>query len=154
MPNTPVEVRRGVTVYAERPADEPSADPVLEAQVLDLFGRLGAVVPVPESQLDAATALTGVTPAYYALVAEAQVDAGVRHGLKPLVAGQLVAEAMGGSAALLAHRAYDTLAMRREVTSPGGSTARGLAALERSGVRDAFALAMDAVVRPPVEVAR
>jgi pyrroline-5-carboxylate reductase len=88
----------------------------------------------------------GVTPAYYALLAEAQVDAAVRHGLKPSLAGTLVVDTMAGTAALLAARDYDTLAVRREVTSPGGSTARGLAALERAGVRDAFQEAMDAVV--------
>jgi len=158
MPNTPVEIRRGIVIYAERPpsaiAGHPPADPELERTVLELFGRLGEVIRLPEGQLDAATALTGVTPAYYALLAEAQVDAGVRHGLKPDVAGRLVAEAMGGSAALLAERGYDTLAMRREVTSPGGSTARGLAELERAGVRTAFQSAIDAVVRPQAGAAR
>ena len=84
----------------------------------------------------------GVGPAYQALLAEAQVDAGVRHGLRPALAGRLVAETMSGTAALLRSRDYDTLAVRREVTSPGGSTARGLAALEarrgadRVSVRD------------------
>ena len=157
MPNTPVEVRKGVVVFAERPAsaaaNHPPADPELEARVLELFARLGTVVRLPEALLDAATALTGVTPAYYALLAEAQVDAGIRHGIKPQVASELVAESMAGSAALLARRGYDTLAVRREVTSPGGSTARGLAALERAGVRTAFQAAIDAVVRPPVGAA-
>ena len=73
----------------------------------------------------------GVGPAYQALVAEAQVDAAVRGGLAPGLAGRLVAETMAGTAALLETRDYDTLAVRREVTSPGGTTARGLAALER-----------------------
>jgi len=88
----------------------------------------------------------GVGPAYQALLAEAQVDAAVRHGLKPGLAAELVTETMGGTAALLAARGYDTLAVRREVTSPGGSTARGLTALERAGVRSAFQDAIDAVV--------
>ncbi len=81
-----------------------------------------------------------------ALLAEAQVDAAVRHGLAAPLAAQLVAETMAGTAALLAARDYDTLAVRREVTSPGGSTARGLAALERGGVRSAFQDAIDAVI--------
>ena len=68
----------------------------------------------------------------------------MRHGLQPALAGRLVAETMAGTAALLAARDYDTLAVRREVTSPGGSTARGLDALERGGVRGAFQDAMDA----------
>jgi pyrroline-5-carboxylate reductase len=88
----------------------------------------------------------GVGPAYLALVAEAQVDAAVRHGLSPALAGRLAADTMSGTASLLENRAYDTLTVRREVTSPGGSTARGLAALERDGVRTAFQDATDAVI--------
>ncbi|MBV9606472.1 MAG: pyrroline-5-carboxylate reductase [Solirubrobacterales bacterium] len=142
MPNTPVEVCQGVVCYSpEREVDEH-----LEAQVLELFGRLGSVVEVPEALIDAASAVMGVGPAYQALLAEAQVDAAVRHGLKPGLASRLVAETMAGTAALLHKREYDTLAVRREVTSPGGTTARGLAALERAGVRPAFQDAFDAVV--------
>jgi pyrroline-5-carboxylate reductase len=74
------------------------------------------------------------------------VDAAVRRGLKPALAGELMTQTLAGSAALLAARGYDTLAVRREVTSPGGTTARGLAALERRGVRTAFQEAMDAVI--------
>jgi pyrroline-5-carboxylate reductase len=142
MPNTPVEVRQGVVCYAaEREVDEE-----LEAQVLELFGRLGTVVQVPERLIDPASAVMGVGPAYHALLAEAQVDAAVRHGIAPGLASRLVAETMAGTAALLHKRDYDTLAIRREVTSPGGTTARGLAALERAGVRAAFQDAADAVV--------
>ena len=141
MPNTAVEVRRGVVCFAQRPDPAPG-----ESAVLALFERLGSVIPVPETQLGAATALMGVGPAYQALLAEAQVDAGVRHGLKPALAGRLVTETMAGSAALIEHRGFDTLSVRREVTSPGGSTARGLAALEAAGVRSAFQDAIDAVV--------
>jgi pyrroline-5-carboxylate reductase len=147
MPNTPVEVRRGVIVYAERPVEGPSVlDEEREAQVLELFGRLGSVVRVPEHLIGPATALSGVGPAYQALVAEAQVDAGVRQGLSPALAAQLVTETMAGTAALLADRAYDTLTVRREVTSPGGLTARGLAALEQAGIRSAFQTAAEAVL--------
>ncbi len=142
MPNTPVEVRRGVLCYAA----ERDVDVALEAQVLALFGRLGVVVGVSESLMGAAGAVVGVGPAYNALLVEAQVDAAIRHGLAAGVAGELVAETMAGTAALLKMRDYDTLAVRREVSSPGGTTARGLAALERGGVRPAFQDAMDAVV--------
>ena len=68
----------------------------------------------------------------------------MRHGLSAALAGRLVVETMAGTAALLSEREYDTLAVRREVTSPGGSTARGLAALERAGLRPAFQDAIDA----------
>jgi pyrroline-5-carboxylate reductase len=142
MPNTPVEVRRGIVCYT--PAA--GVDPAIEADVVALFSRLGTVVRVDDGWFEAATAVAGVGPAYQALLAEAQVDAAVRHGLRADLAAELVAETMAGTAALLAARGYDTLAVRREVTSPGGSTARGLAALERAGVRAAFQDAIDAVV--------
>jgi pyrroline-5-carboxylate reductase len=142
MPNTPVEVRRGVMCYSP----EREVDPRLEHEVIALFGRLGTVVKVPEGLMTAAGAVMGVGPAYQALLAEAQVDAAVRHGMTASLAGRLVAETMAGTAELLATRDYDTLAIRREVTSPGGTTARGLAALERGGVRPAFQDAFDAVV--------
>lgn len=141
MPNTPVEVGQGVVCYS--PAV--GVDAAVERDVLELLARLGSVVTLPEGQLVAATAVMGVGPAYQALVAEAQVDAAVRYGLKPALAGRLVAETMAGTAALLTARDHDTLTVRREVTSPGGSTARGLDALERGGVRAAFQAAIDRV---------
>jgi len=142
MPNTPVEVRRGIVVFAAAPG----VDPELEVQVAALFARLGTLVRLSEPLIDAATAVMGVGPAYNALVAEAQVDAAVRHGLKAPLAAELVTETMAGTAALMAARGHDTLAVRREVTSPGGSTARGLRALEQGGIRAAFQDAIDAVV--------
>jgi pyrroline-5-carboxylate reductase len=142
-PNTPVEVRRGILCYA--PA--PEVDAGLEGRVLAMFERLGRVITLPEGLLEAATAVTAVGPAYMALVAEAQVDAAVRHGLKPDLASALAAETMAGTAELLARRDYDTLAVRRAVTSPRGSTARGLDALERGGLRSAFSEAMNRVLR-------
>lgn len=155
IPNTPVEVRRGLIAYAVRPpaaaGEDSGADPELEATVLELFGRLGHVVHIPDKLVDAATSISGVGPAYLALLAEAQIDAAVRHSVPAALASELVVETMAGAAALLSHRGYDTLAVRREVTSPGGSTSRGLAALERSGVRAAFQAAMDASVTPPTE---
>ena len=137
IPNTPVEVRRGVMIVAE---ETPLPD-----DIRGLLERLGVVVVVPERLMGAATATTGVTPAYVALVAEAMIDAAVKHGLKADLAAQLVIEVLAGSAELLRDRGGDTLAMRREVTSPGGSTARGLAALEQAGLRTAFLDAIEAV---------
>jgi pyrroline-5-carboxylate reductase len=142
MPNTPVAVRRGIICYS--PLDGADAD--LEARVIGLFERLGTVVRVHDDLMGAAAAVMSVGPAYMALLVEAQVDAAVRHGLKPALASRLAAETMGGTAALLEAREFDTLAIRREVTSPAGTTARGLAALERCGVRAAFQEAMDAVM--------
>jgi pyrroline-5-carboxylate reductase len=142
MPNTPVEVCRGVVCYAAAPG----VSEELERTVVELFSRVGTVVALEERLIDPASAVMGVAPAYHALIAEAQVDAAVRHGLGAAIAAPLVAQTMAGTAALLEARGYDTLTVRREVTSPGGMTARGLAALERGGLRDAFQAATDAVL--------
>jgi pyrroline-5-carboxylate reductase len=147
VPNTPVEVRRGVTVYAPVTGERYTIDHDLEREVIALFERLGTVITMDESLLGAALGVSSVGPAYQALLLEAQVDAAVRHGIKPAVAAQLVAETMSGTAELLRTRDYDTLMVRREVTSPGGSTARGLDALERGGIRAAFSNAMDSVLQ-------
>ncbi len=142
MPNTPVEVRQGVLCYTPGA----TVDGALEADIVTLLERLGTVVKLEERHQEVASAVMGVGPAYQALLAEAQVDAAVRYGLPPALAGALVADTMSGTAALLAARGFDTLAVRREVTSPGGSTARGLAALEQAGVRAAFQDAADSVL--------
>jgi pyrroline-5-carboxylate reductase len=148
MPNTAVEVRRGVVCYAPARGNPPirGVPPEVEREVIALFERLGTVVRIEEDLIEAAAAVMSVGPAYQALLAEAQVDAAVRHGLPPELAARLVVGTMTGTGALLEARGYDTLAVRRGVTSPGGSTARGLEALERHGVRTAFQSAIDAVV--------
>lgn len=142
-PNTAVEVRRGVLAFAE---PDVQLDDGLHERVKELFGRIGTVVEVPERLMTVAGACSGVGPGYWSLLAEAWVDAAIRRGMPAAMATTLVTETMAGSAALLAHRGGDTLALRRAVTSPGGTTSRGLAALERGGVRAAFAAAMDDVV--------
>ena len=145
MPSIPVEVRQGVLCYAPgvRATDGP------EAEIRELFGRLGTVVELPESLIDAATAVMSCGPAFFALVVEALVDAGVAHGLAPDVAATMAVESMAGTAAVLRERGNDTRELRRRVTSPGGMTARGLAALERAGLRGAFEDAVAAVVEVP-----
>ncbi len=138
LPNTPVELRQGVVVMAKQPAQE------TDAEIEELFGRLGLLVHLDDGIIDAAMALMSNAPAYVALVAEAQIDAGVRYGVPADIGAQLVVQTLAGTAELLKRRGYDTLAVRREVTSPGGSTARGVAALERNGIRAAFLAAIDA----------
>ena len=141
LPNIPVELREGVLVYA------PGSNPEGAAELLELFGRAGRIVRLPKEELvEPAMALMSCGPAFMALVAEALVDAGVLHGLDPADATALVVETMSGSAAVLRESHGDTRGLRRRVTSPGGSTARGLAALERAGLRAAFEDAVTSVV--------
>jgi pyrroline-5-carboxylate reductase len=141
MPNTAVEVREGVTCLCADGAPE------LGAAARALFERVGLVVELPERLIEVATAVSGVAPAYVALIAEAWIDSAVRHGLPAARASELVGASLRGSATLLRAREMDTLAVRRAVTSPAGLTSRGLAALESAGLRAAFARAADEVLR-------
>lgn len=142
-PNTAVEVGRGVLAFAQ---PDVQVDGDLDERVKELFARVGTVVEVPERLMSVAGGLSGVGPAYWALLVEAQVDAAVKRGMPAAMATELILGTMAGSAELIGAREGDTLQVRREVASPGGTTARGLAALERGGVRTAFVSAMDDVV--------
>jgi pyrroline-5-carboxylate reductase len=142
MPSLPVEVRQGAVVQAAGPAHGEA----LDSAVHELFAELGTLVVLDDRLLDVAMGLMSCGPAYVALVAEAQVDAGVRRGIPASHGAALVVQTLAGTAELLRRRGYDTLAVRREVSSPGGLTARGVAALEEGGVRAAFSDALDAVL--------
>jgi pyrroline-5-carboxylate reductase len=142
MPSLPVEVRQGAVVQA---AGQSPPDP-LDTQVHDLFAELGTLVVLEERLVDVAMGLMSCGPAYVALVAEAQIDAGLRHGIPASQGAQLVVQTLAGTAELLRRRDNDTHAVRREVSSPGGVTAKGLDALERAGLRAAFSDALDAVL--------
>jgi pyrroline-5-carboxylate reductase len=138
MPNTASAVRAGVTCVCGAEV----------AEVEALLDRVGMVVRLEERLMDAATAVSGVAPAYVAVIAEAWIDAAVGQGIPAAQAAKLVGGGLAGAAALLQAREMDTLAVRREVTSPGGMTARGLRALEQAGLRSAFANAAAAVAGP------
>jgi pyrroline-5-carboxylate reductase len=146
IPSVAAEVRTGTVGYAE----QEGADPELEAQVVELFGRVGTVVRLPESLIDVAMALMSTSPALFAVVVEALTDAGIRHGMPHDVAAELVDGAMAGTAALLAEHGHDTLQLRRTVTSPGGVTAAALAAVDRARLRGAMHDALDAVLEARV----
>jgi pyrroline-5-carboxylate reductase len=143
LPSTPVAVRQGAVILAA----DAEQDAQTDAAVRELLEQLGTLVVLNDGMVDVAMGLMSNAPAYYALVVEAQVDAGVRHGLTAEQASRLVVQTMAGTAELLRREGYDTLAVRRAVTSPGGSTARGLDALERGGLRAAFSSALDAILR-------
>lgn len=152
MPNAPMVVGGGVSALARGryATDEQLKD------VAAIFDAVGGVVVVPESQMDAVTAVSGSGPAYFFLMAEALVDAAVDAGLPRQVATDLVAQTMAGSAAMLLERldtqpfeggaAMDTspAQLRATVTSPGGTTAAGLRELERGGLRAAVGNAVSA----------
>jgi len=156
MPNAPMVVGGGVSAVA--PGAFSTAQQLKE--VVGIFDAVGGVLTVPEAQLDTVTALSGSGPAYFFLMVEALIDAGVAEGLPRSVATELVSQTMAGSAAMLLESldrkqsegaaalgaGIDTSAaqLRATVTSPGGTTAAGLRELERGGLRAAVANAVSA----------
>lgn len=159
MPNAPVVVGGGVSALAA--GRFATAEHLKDVSAI--FDAVGGVLTVPESQLDAVTAVSGSGPAYFFLMVEALVDAGVANGLSRSVATDLVVQTMAGSAAMLLERldeaqsvgdaaglstgtGIDTTAaqLRATVTSPAGTTAAGLRELERGGLRSAVANAVEA----------
>jgi pyrroline-5-carboxylate reductase len=139
MPNTPALVGAGAAAIA---GGRTAGDDDL-AWAEEVLGAVGTVVRVNEPLLDAVTGLSGSGPAYVFLVAEALVEAGVLVGLPRPVASELAIQTLLGSARLLSESDDGPEALRAAVTSPGGTTAAGLRALEQAGVRAAF---LDAVV--------
>jgi pyrroline-5-carboxylate reductase len=149
MPNTPALVGEGAAAIA---AGARAADGDLD-WAESILGAVGLVVRVDEAELDAVTALSGSGPAYVFLVAEALIDAGTRAGLDPELATALTTQLLVGSAKLLAERG-DPAGLRAQVTSPGGTTAAGLAVLDERGVRDAFVAAVAAAKSRSIELGR
>jgi pyrroline-5-carboxylate reductase len=134
MPNTPALVGAGASAVAGGSA----AGAADLAWASDVLGAVGVVVQVPEGLLDAVTGLSGSGPAYVFLVAEALIEAGVLAGLPREVSVTLAVQTLLGSARLLAESGDSAEVLRAAVTSPGGTTAAGLRALESRGVRSAF----------------
>jgi len=141
IPNTPAKLRQGVTALAR--GSYVSDGQMVVAQAV--FGAIGAVITVDESQLTAVSAVSGCGPAYLFLVAEAMTEAGVRLGLPRAAAARLVTQTFVGSSALMATGESPT-ELRAQVTSPGGTTAAAIFELEDRGVRAAFSAAMKATV--------
>lgn len=139
MPNTPALVGAGAAAVA--PGTHAGDEDLAWAE--GILGAVGEVVRLPEALLDAVTGLSGSGPAYVFLVAEALIDAGVLVGLPHDVSRRLAVQTLLGAARLLTESGQTPQALRAAVTSPGGTTAAGLRALEASGVRSAL---MEAVV--------
>jgi pyrroline-5-carboxylate reductase len=134
MPNTAALVGQGTAAVAAGPSSV-EADLAWAEEIL---GAVGIVTRVAEEQLDAVTGLAGSGPAYLSLVAEALIDAGVLAGLTREMSEAMVSQVFIGYAALYAESGRDPVALRAEVTSPGGVTAAALRVLEGNGLRSAF----------------
>ena len=150
MPNTPALVEQGMTaISAGRHAGDADLD-TAEA----LLSAVGRVVRVPESQLDAVTALSGSGPAYVFFLVEAMIDAGILLGLPRALAAELIVQTLYGSAVMVRDSGEHPVQLREAVTSPGGTTIAAIRKLEDHGVRAAFLAAIEAARDRSVELGR
>jgi pyrroline-5-carboxylate reductase len=150
MPNLPSIVNEGMAgVCAGAHAGEEHLTLAEEA-----LRHLGAVVRVSEPYMDAVTAVSGSGPAYFALLAEAMIEAGILLGLSREVSTQLVVQTMLGTAKILRDLKMHPVELREMVTSPGGTTIAAIRELEQAGVRAAFLNAIQAAMDRSRELAR
>jgi pyrroline-5-carboxylate reductase len=149
MPNAPALVHEGMAGVC---AGAHAADEHL-ALAEEVLSHLGAVARVPERYMDAVTAVSGSGPAYFALLAEAMIEAGILLGLSRETSTQLVVQTMLGTARLLRDENIHPVELREAVTSPGGTTIQAIRELEQAGVRAAFLNAIQAAMERSRELA-
>jgi pyrroline-5-carboxylate reductase len=148
MPNTPALVGQGASAFSpgSRATSEDSA------ATSALLSSVGLALEVKESLLDAVTGLSGSGPAYGFLMIEALSDAGVRCGLPRPEATQLAAQTLLGAATMVLQTGMHPGALKDMVTSPGGTTIAGLAALEKNGLRFALIDAVTCATKRSIEL--
>jgi pyrroline-5-carboxylate reductase len=149
MPNAPSVVHEGMAGIA---AGAHAGDAQL-ARAQDVLSHLGRVVRVPEDAMDAITAVSGSGPAYFALLAEAMIEAGILLGLSREISTTLVVQTMFGTAKQLRDEGMHPVELRESVTSPGGTTIAAIRELEQAGVRAAFLNAIQAAMTRARELA-
>jgi pyrroline-5-carboxylate reductase len=140
MTNTPALVDQAMTAISAGPHATGEHLAIAE----EMFQPLGATIRVPESQQDAVTALSGSGPAYFYLLVEAMVDAGILLGLPRQVAHELIVQTAIGSAVMLRDSGEHPVKLREAVTSPAGTTISAIRELENHGVRAALLAALEA----------
>lgn len=143
MPNTPMLIGKGMCVIAPgRFVTSEQLDTVSQ-----LLATVGDVQIIAESDIDAATALSGSSPAYLFLMVEAMIDAGVNLGLSRKVAKELSVNAFYGAASMLKETGEEPAVLRANVSSPGGSTIAAIRIFEEAGMRGAFYGATEACAK-------
>lgn len=149
MPNTPALVGEGMTVLS--PGAHCADRHLTEAQ--ELIGSSGKLLTLPESKLDAVTAISGSGPAYVFYVVEAMVEAGVLLGLPRPTATELAVQTLYGAASMLKETGEHPTLLRERVSSPGGTTVAAVRQLDEHKVRAAFLTAMEAAAKRSAELA-
>ena len=149
MPNAPSVVHEGMAGIA---AGSHAGDEQL-ALAENVLTHLGRVVRVKEDAMDAITALSGSGPAYFALLAEAMIEAGILLGVSREISTTLVVQTMFGTAKQLRDQGMHPVELRESVTSPGGTTIAAIRELEQAGVRAAFLNAIQAAMTRARELA-
>lgn len=142
MPNTPAMVGEGVLLFEQ----ENSLAPAERAQLMELFGSLGLVHELPARLMGIGGTITGCGPAFVDLFLEAFADAAVKYGIPRAEAYALVSQMVLGSAKLQLETAQHPGVLKDAVCSPGGTTIKGVCALERAGLRAACMDAVDTVM--------
>src|SRR5262245_28478416 len=150
MPNTPALVLEGVTAIAKAEGLEPGDLDV----AAEIFGAVGRVVTLDEELMDAVTGLSGSGPAYVALVIESLADGGVKMGLDRVTAMTLATQTVVGAARLILETGMHPGALKDMVSSPGGTTIAGIAALEEGGIRNNFIKAVERATQRSRELGR
>jgi pyrroline-5-carboxylate reductase len=140
MSNTPVLVDEAMSVIS--PGSHATEEHLRKAE--ELLRPVGKVLRIPESQQDAATALSGSGPAYVYFLVETMVDAGILLGMPRSTALEMVRQAVFGAATMLRDSGEHPVLLREAVTSPGGTTINAIRELERHGVRAAVLAAIEA----------
>jgi pyrroline-5-carboxylate reductase len=140
MSNTPVFVDQAMSAIS--PGAHAGEEHLAVTETL--LRPVGKVIRVPETQLDAVTALSGSGPAYFFFLVEAMIDAGILLGLPRAVAAELIVQTAVGSATMLRDSGEHPVQLREAVTSPGGTTIAAIRKLEDHGVRSAILAALEA----------
>jgi pyrroline-5-carboxylate reductase len=149
MPNTPAIISKAVTGVAA--GKSASAEQVAEA--VKLFATVGKVVEIDESQIDALSTISGSGPAYVFFMIEAFTKAAIAQGFTAAQAKELVEQTFLGSTLLLEHTHGDPAELRRQVTSPNGTTMKAIAVLESNGLEKIFIEATSAALARAKEIA-
>ncbi|NJQ07256.1 pyrroline-5-carboxylate reductase [Streptomyces lonarensis] len=140
MPNTPALVDEAMSVIS---AGAHATEEHL-GHAEEIFDSVGKTLRLPESQQDAATALSGSGPAYFYFLVEAMIDAGILLGLPRDKAHDLIVQAAHGASVMLRDSGDHPVTLREAVTSPAGTTINAIRELEKHGVRAAFLDALEA----------